>query len=294
MGELHLKCEPLSGENAEKPQASHEGGTMSESGGYDDHPCIAEYYDHVVPYQNRSDISFYIDAAAESGSPVLELGCGTGRVMIPIARSGIEIVGIDSSSHMLEVCHKRLASESKEVQNRIELVQADMRSFSLNQTFTLITTPFRSFQHLLTANDQISCIETAYRHLKEGGRLILDVFNPWLEFLTRERLDEEFGEEPPFVMTDGREVIRKHRNTEIDRFNQIVYAELIYYVSYPDGREDRLVHSFPMRYLFRYEAQHLLERGGFECEDLYADYNRSPFGTKYPGELIFVARKPRS
>lgn len=266
--------------------------TLSGSGGYDDDPRTAEFYDHVVPYRDRSDISFYVDAATDAGGSVLELGCGTGRVMIPIARAGIEIVGIDLSSHMLDVCRERLGLESKEVQDRVQLIQTDMRSFDLNQTFSLVTTPFRSFQHLLTVRDQTSCIEAIYRHLKEGGRLILDVFNPWLEFLTKERPDGEFGEEPPFCMPDGREVIRKHRNTTIDRFNQIIHAELIYYVTYPDGRQERLVHSFPMRYLFRYEAQHLLERCGFECEDLYADYNKSPFGTTYPGELIFVARRP--
>ncbi len=76
-----------------------------------------------------------------------------------------------------------------------------------------------------------------------------------------------------------------------DRFNQINYVELIYYVTYPDGREERLVHAFPMRYLFRFEAEHLLARCGFEVEQVYADFDKSPYGAKYPGELIFVAKK---
>ena len=62
-------------------------------------------------------------------------------------------------------------------------------------------------------------------------------------------------------------------------------------MTHPDGRTERLVHSFPMRYLFRFEAEHLLARCGFEVEALYADYDRSPYGSKYPGELIFVAVK---
>jgi hypothetical protein len=68
-------------------------------------------------------------------------------------------------------------------------------------------------------------------------------------------------------------------------------CEIIYYVTHPDGRKERLVHDFKMRYLFRYEAEHLLARCGFEIEDAYADYNKAPFGSKDPGELIFVARK---
>jgi hypothetical protein len=121
--------------------------------------------------------------------------------------------------------------------------------------------------------------------------LILDIFNPSLEALTRDNLGEEFGEEPSFEMPDGRQVDRGHIVSARDLFNQVIQAELIYYVTYPDGREERMVHSFPLRYLFRYEAQHLLERCGFEVVDVYADFDKSPYGSKYPGELIFMAAK---
>ncbi len=76
-----------------------------------------------------------------------------------------------------------------------------------------------------------------------------------------------------------------------DVFKQYQDVELIYNVTHPDGRAERLVHAFPMRYFFRYEVEHLLARCGFEVETLYADYDKSPYGSKYPGELIFVAKK---
>ncbi len=76
-----------------------------------------------------------------------------------------------------------------------------------------------------------------------------------------------------------------------DRFNQVNRVELLYYVTHPDGREERLVHAFAMRYLFRFEVEHLLARGGFEVEHVYSDYDGSPYGSRYPGDLIFVARK---
>ena len=76
-----------------------------------------------------------------------------------------------------------------------------------------------------------------------------------------------------------------------DRFNQVSHVELIYYVTHPDGHEERLVHSFPMRYLFRFEVEHLLVRCGFDVEQLYAGFDKSAYGSRYPGELIFVARK---
>ena len=70
-----------------------------------------------------------------------------------------------------------------------------------------------------------------------------------------------------------------------------IWEMWVYYVTHPDGREERLVHRFQMRHLFRFEAEHLLARAGFQVEELYADYDKSPYGSKDPGELIFVARK---
>jgi hypothetical protein len=93
------------------------------------------------------------------------------------------------------------------------------------------------------------------------------------------------------VMPDGRRVTRHHRLVAQDRPSQTHQVELVYYVTHPDGREERLVHSFAMRYLFRFEAEHLLARAGFEVEHLYAGYDRRPYGSTYPGELIFVARR---
>ena len=262
---------------------------MSVAGGYEE--AIADLYDHVTPYRVRPDISFYVEAAKEAGGPVLEVGCGTGRVLIPTARAGIDAVGLDLSPGMLAICSKRLGSESKAVQSRVQLVQDDMREFNLSQTFRLTTVPFRPFQHLTTVADQLSCLESIWRHLADEGVLILDLFNPSLDALVNRPVGEEFDEEPAFSMPDGRRVIRRHKTVAHDRFNQVGQFELIYYVTHPDGREERLTHSFALRYLFRFEAEHLLARAGFEVEHVYAGFDKSAYGSKYPGELIFVARK---
>jgi len=264
---------------------------MDRAGGYEDYAFVADLYDYVVPYHNRPDAAFFVEVAEESGGSVLEVGCGTGRVLIPTARAGIEIVGLDLSPHMLEICRERLLQEPEEVRARVRLVEADMRDFKLAEAFRLVTTPFRPFQHLTTVDDQLSCLGSIHRHLVKGGRLILDVFNPSLGSLTRDDIGQEVGDEPEFTTPDGRRVIRRHKIISRDLYNQINYVELIYYVTHPDGREERLVHSFPMRYLFRFEAEHLLVRCGFEVEQVYADFDKSPYGSKYPGELIFVAKK---
>jgi SAM-dependent methyltransferase len=264
---------------------------MSDAGDPDAYGFVADLYDHVVPYRDRQDVAFFVDAAARAGSPVLEIGCGTGRVLVPIARAGIEIVGLDASSGMLDVCRRRLADEPADVRERVRLVQADMRSFDLGQTFTLAMLPFRPFQHLLSVRDQLACLSRVRAHLVDGGVIVLDLFNPSLDALVKQPLGEEFGEEPEFRTPDGRRVVRRHKTITQDRFRQVNEHELVYYVTHPDGREERLVHGFSLRYFFRFEAEHLLARAGFMVERVYAGYDKSEYGSVYPGELVFVARK---
>ncbi len=257
----------------------------------EEYAATAEFYDYVVPYQIRPDIAFFVEAAQASGGPVLEVGCGTGRVLIPTACAGVPIYGIDLSPYMLDVCERHLEQEPIEVQNRVQLDQADMRDFDLGQTFKLITIPFRPFQHLIEIEEQIACLRCIHHHLADDGRLILDLFNPSVTSLARELTGEEQDDEPAFTMPDGRRVQRRSRVVKRDVSKQYQDVELIYYATHPDGHTERTVHAFPMRYLFRYEVEHLLARCGFEVEALYADYDKSPYGSKYPGELIFMAKK---
>jgi SAM-dependent methyltransferase len=257
----------------------------------DEYAQIADLYDHVGMYRDRADVEFFVDAARESGGPVLEVGCGTGRVLIPTARAGIEITGLDLSTQMLGICREKLDREPRDVRARVQLVQHDMRTFDLGRTFKLITVPFRPFQHLITVADQRACLESIRRHLAADGRFILDLFNPSLEALTRHEGAKEYGEEPEFSTPDGRRVVRTHRIVNHDRANQVNDVELVYYVTRPDGSRERMVHAFQMRYLFRFEVEHLLTTCGFVVEQLYSGYGKQPFGELYPGELLFVARK---
>lgn len=257
----------------------------------DDYADVAELYDYVVPYATRGDVEFFVEEARKAKGPVLEVGSGTGRVLIPTARAGITIVGLDFSAAMLQRCRAKLAAEPDDVRSRVELVEGDMRGFDLNRRFALVTLPFRPFQHLLTVEDQLACLTSIHRHLEPGGRIILDVFNPSLDYLVNRPVGELLPEGPPVDLPDGRRLERHFRITAQDRFTQVNDIELIYDVTESDGRKRRALHAFRMRYLFRYEAEHLLARSGFVVEHVYAGYDRSAYGSTYPGELIFVARK---
>lgn len=257
----------------------------------DEYAGAAPYYDYVVPYAGREDVAFYVDEARRSGGPVLELGCGTGRVLIPTARAGIRVTGLDASAAMLARCRERLAAEATEVRDRVGLVEGDMRAFHLGTRFPLVTIPFRPFQHLLTVEDQLACLRCVRDHLLDDGRLVLDLFNPSIDLLANRPIGVELPEGDPFDLPDGRRVLRSFRIPAADRFAQVNQVELIYDVTRPDGHTERAVHAFPMRYLFRFEAEHLLARAGFLVEQLHGSFDRSPYGSTYPGDLIFVARR---
>lgn len=261
---------------------------MAES--FDEYGAAAEYYDYVPTYAEREDVRFFVDMALQTGGPVLELGCGTGRVLLPVARAGIEITGLDLSQGMLAILQRRLAEEPPEVQARVRLVEGDMRDFDLGRQFALVTIPFKPFQHLVTVEEEMACLAAIRRHLLPGGRVVLDLFNPSMKALTD---DSRFDEQPPEAeveLPDGTRFYRTWRTVDRNYFTQVQQVEMYYYVTHPDGREERAVHAFPMRWLYRFEAEHLLARCGFEVEHLYAGYDESEYGSKYPGELIFVAR----
>lgn len=257
----------------------------------DSYASIAELYDHFPLYTGRPDVAFYVDEARSSGGPVLEIGCGSGRVLIPSARAGATMVGLDASEAMLERCRANLAGESDEVRSRASVVAGDMRHFDLGRTFSLVTIPFRPFQHLTTVEDQLACLTSVRRHLADGGRLVFDLFNPAFERLAQPVIPEEIAEDEPFDLPDGRRVTRSFRIVRMDRANQVNDVELVYHVAHADGRQERLVQAFGMRYLFRYEAEHLLARAGFSVDAVYAGFDRAPYGSVYPGELVFLARR---
>jgi SAM-dependent methyltransferase len=252
---------------------------------------FAEFYDHLDVYVNRSDVDFFVSEAAAARGPVLELGCGTGRVLLPCARAGAAVWGLDASETMLARCRRKLASEPEDVRNRVVLQQGDMRDFRFDAEFRLVTIPFRPFLHLIAVEEQLACLGSIHRALAEDGRLILDIFNPSLKILANDSQLDEHSSGEPFTLPDGRQVERKERLRGHDYLRQVVHPELIYYVTHADGRRERLVQSFEMRYLFRFEVEHLLARSGFEVVAAYCDYQLTSLDAGPAQELVFVARK---
>jgi SAM-dependent methyltransferase len=263
---------------------------MSTHGRYSDRPILAELYDLVPAYRQRPDVEFYLRRCREADGPILELGCGTGRILLPAARAKCRMTGLDISEHMLSRCRYKLQQEDKTVQDRVQLIQGKMSEFSLEQDFALAIIPFHAFQHLISVEEQMACLRRVHGHLKAKGRLILDVFQVKLRLLHKVPLGEEIEDTPEFAMPDGRRLRRTHRLVDRHPSEQYNDVEMIYYLTEPDNTTQRIVQAFPFRYFFRYEVERLLARCGFTITDLFGDFAASPLTDNSP-EMIFLATK---
>lgn len=259
----------------------------------DNYAAIAELYDSVPFYATRPDVAFYVEHAIGSGGPVLELGCGTGRVLIPIAREGLTVTGIDSSLAMLGTCASKLALEADSTRACTTLLLGDMRNFHLQRRFALVVIPFGSFQRLLTMQDQLDCLTAIRSHLHPEGQLVFDLINLPPQMLNGDDLGETSDSEQPFLTSDGRTIVRRYRIVSHDSSTQVTQRELIYYVTHPDGRDERIVHAFGFRRTLRSEIEHLLAKSEFEADKLYADFDKTSYGSTYGRELVVVARPRR-
>jgi SAM-dependent methyltransferase len=249
---------------------------------------IADFYDTSPLVARRTqDLKFYLEVASTYGGPILELGCGTGRITMPLAETGQRLTAMDISLKMLERAEQKRAALSAACRKNVRLLQGDMTRFDLQERFPLIIIPFRPFQHLLTVDEQLQCLACVRRHLADGGRLILDFFQT-----DAARMHDPVFLEEHFVadyeIAGARKVRLTERIAAFHRAEQRNDVEMAFTVTGAHGRQHRSVFAFTFRYFFRYEVEHLLARSGFRVQELFGDFDRSPLRDDSP-EMIFVA-----
>jgi SAM-dependent methyltransferase len=236
---------------------------MSNKSPYD---AIARLYD---PWSASviEDLEFYVDEAVASGGPVVELACGTGRIAVPIARAGVQVIGVDGSPAMLEVARER--AEAHGVSQLLDLRLGDLRDPPVSERVPLVLIPFRSLLHMTTEADRERALAAARVLLVPGGRLIFDVFAP-----AKEDIDA----------TNGRWLEREPGIFERADWDE---GERTLTLSVRRGEEASTMH---LAWLSPVEWRGLLERAGFELEAHYGWFDRRP----YRGEedFVFVVRRP--
>lgn len=245
---------------------------------------FARYYD--LDYQGvDEDVEFYLSFARRCGSPILEPACGTGRILVPLARAGLDVTGLDVSPAMLAVAEHKL---DRALRRRVRLVEADMRDFDLPERFQMAFLATDSFMHADDLEDQARTLRAVHRHLVEGGLLLVDLANPqvpsWLDQSDELRL-HWLRDDPE----TGRSV-SKLVACQMDWARQWQDVTFFYDERHDDGTLRRTIAPFRLRYLFRYEMELLLQMTGYGLEEVYGSYDLAPFSAESE-RMIFVAER---
>jgi SAM-dependent methyltransferase len=251
----------------------------------DPYAPIAALYDFAYS-DFDDDLDFYENLARISDGPVLELGVGTGRVAVPLAQSGYDVVGVDRSPAMLALARDRAASR-KLGKGRLELVQADMTRFDLGRRFGLVFVAANTFQHLLTTRDQVTCLDHVAHHLAPGAVFAMSIRSPasvsWEEADNWAPLLLHWTRTDP----DTGDIVMKFCAEQPDA-GRMVRRLTYVYDRVREGAVSRSVFVTELRYSTQGEIELLLQQAGLHVTHVYGDYDLTPVGLG--DNLVFVAR----
>ncbi len=229
-----------------------------------------DVYDLVgkdLPY----GLDFYVALAREANGPVLDVACGTGRILLPCLQAGVDIEGLDLFEPML----KTLRAKAAALGLSPRLHQADMSDFSLPRRFMLVMIPFNAFIHNMTQETQIRCLQLCREHLLPGGMLAFDTFFPALEFVSTADHTRVLEGEIPHPQTGL--PIRMYDTRTIDRVAQIFHSQNDIELLAADGSVQTVHRSeVSSRYFYKHEMELLLRVAGFARWEICGDFDRRP------------------
>ena len=240
----------------------------------------------VIYSQVLEDIPFYVALAQAAGGPVLEVGCGTGRVMIPTLEAGVEIHGLDLDLGMLE----RLRSKARARGLDAKAHPGDMRDFTMPGRYALVTIPFRAFQHLLTIDDQIRALRCMREHLDPGGQLAFNCFYP-----RSDAMREKDGVRTLSIETTHPETGRRVGVWDVSRYDRVAQRVEVEREIREDGEagggDARVTRAgFTLRWIYRFEMELLLRAAGFAAAEFFGGYDRRPL-ERDTDEMVVLARR---
>jgi SAM-dependent methyltransferase len=246
---------------------------------------LARYYDwEHADYD--VDVPLYLDFARRTGGPILELACGSGRLMAPLLDLGEEVVGLDSSGSMLERA-RRFLGRGGSLPRRAALQLADVRSFQLDRRFRLAVYGLDSFGLLGGLDDQLAALRSIYAHLEPGGLLVMDLSNG--NGRGAEPTDELVLQYDGFDPETGRP-LSKWTARSTDHGEQVDHYTYFYDRVDEDGLVRRLVVRLDLRYFGRYELELLLRQAGFAPETFYGSYDLAPYAAGSERLIAVAAR----
>ncbi len=244
---------------------------------------ITELYEQQY-LSYREDLHFYRRMAQTLGGPLLELGCGTGRLTLPLARAGNEIVGLELSPKMLQKAQEKAREKAVAEGLNLELILGDMRTFALERRFKTVLIPFNALMHLYTLGDQAAALGRVHHHLEPNGNLLFDVYVPrfGLEGVLRHEGETFFAEHGS--RTDVWVLQR------IDPIKQMAYTEYFVDTTQSSGMITRQHLMLEQRYFTRFELEWMLRASGFEVLKVWGSFEGEPLENS-SHYMIFQARK---
>lgn len=252
----------------------------------------AAYYD-VIHQGLPGEAEFYTGQAVRLGGKTLELGCGTGRVAIAMAMSGVDVTGLDHSKAMLAVCGAKLEAVGP-TKGALRLVHGDMSDFDLGEAFDFIAMPYRSFMHLDRPAQQRRCLERVRAHLKDSGVFILNTWVPKRSAMLPgpdASGDDAFQFVEDYALPDSTEILRYHHRAAYDEFRQRIVEE--HRIEEVDAAGSVLhAETLPLIRVWTTprEMDNLVRLCGFEVEAVFGDFDCTPL-TASSTEMIWVLKK---
>lgn len=246
---------------------------------------IVEYYD-LEHDSFRDDLELIGQLTDTVGDPVLELACGTGRVLASLGQASRRLTGVDSSRAMLDVARTRLANAPGE----ISLVDADMASLPLGDSeFGLVILALNGLLHATTSANQRAVLSEAFRCLDPRGMLYVDIANPVVSWPSP-------GHQSVILegsWNKGRDgSVQKFQSVMVDPATQTVQTSIWYDVVDATGALGRRATRFNLRYLHAAELELMLELGGFVEWRIYGSYELDPYTAESPRIIALAEKTP--
>ena len=237
----------------------------------------------------RANLAFYVETYLATDGPVVELGVGDGRIAVDAARRGRTMIGVDLSPAMLRLCRERAARAG--VLERLTLLEADFRSFTLPEPAALIALPYHSLGHLLSLDDKRDALHHIQTQLRPGGAFVFDDF-----FMTPDHIDRmrRVQLRAEYQSADGHDVLLWVTSL-VDQAAQSMRVVTWEDQLDADGtQERRRYRTLSLTWLEVAQARSLLEDAGFTIEACFGDFDRTPFHPSSAQEQIWIARKGAS
>jgi SAM-dependent methyltransferase len=235
----------------------------------------------------EDDIPLYLGLAERTGSPILELGCGTGRLVLALAQAGHQVTGVEREPAMLARAEEKVRLAGQAVAGGVALVPADFQTLELPERYRMAILAVNTWMDLPGPAEQAHVLQVVARHLEPGGLLVLDLCHPHPAALA----PAEGGLVLEKVLTDPETGIQAHKFVarQVDYAQQILRATFFYDEIDARGRVTRTAATFALRYAHRAEAEQMLRAAGFAVEDVYGSYELDPY-TDEAERMILVAR----